>query len=164
MGMSRSRFRPNSKILDAAFIDTPAFSTNQKHRGARRAGITFEKRVGEFLNGLFGNQVVSNSWISYFDESNGDRICSPDHLIIDVKAGVVTVVECKLSHTANAWYQLNDVYAPVIKFLFPGFDVRLIEICKNYERSISYPQVPRIVCDLHKEFKGGDNVMVLRDL
>lgn len=161
---NKNRFKPNSVILDAAFIDRPAYTLNQKHRGARRAGLLFEEKVGWYLEKLFGNMVVAGSWIGYFDQQNGDRLCSPDYLIVDVRKGVVTIVECKLSHTQDAWLQINDVYMPVVKFLFPGFEVRGIEICKNFERSRHYPVVPRIVCNLENGFRGGDNVMALRDI
>lgn len=161
---NRSRFRPNSEIVSAEFVARPAFVEGQRYRGVRRAGITFERKVGGVLEKLFGYMVIPGAWIAYRDLLNGDRTCSPDYLIVDVIRGVITIVECKLTHTHHAWLQLNDVYYPVIEHLFPGFDVRGVEVCKNFERSIDYPVTPNIVTDLRGKFVGGDNVCVMWSL
>lgn len=156
-----SRFRPNTEILEAKLVPPPAFTRNQKMRGVRRAGITFEEKVGEVLERKFHGMVIHGAWVDYYDSRLGERSCSPDYLVVDVRSGIITVVECKLSHTHHAWQQLNDVYKPVIEFLFPGFEIRGIEVCKNFERSKYYPVTPKIVCDWDADFRGGDNVMVM---
>lgn len=161
---NKSRFRPNTEILEAEFVARPAFVKNQRHRGVKRAGITFEKKVGDVLENAFGLQVVHGAWIKYVDGVYGERCCSPDYLVIDVWKGLVTIVECKLSHTKDAWIQINDVYTPVVRKLFPNFEVRGIEVCKNFERSKPYPVTPNIVCGFDRNYRGGDNVLVLRSL
>ena len=139
----------------------PEFVKKQRPRGVRRAGITFERKVGEILERRFGGMVIPGAWIDYLDIALGRRSCQPDYLVVDVRAGKITIVECKLSHTHHAWQQLNDVYKPVIEFLFPGFKVRGIEICKNFSRSTYYPVTPNIVSDFSQDYSGGDNVMVI---
>lgn len=157
-----SRYRPVRGCEDAHFVKPPAFTLNKRPRGSKREGHRFERRVGEELDKLFDGKVVSNAWIAFDDVSFGERVCSPDHLIIDVVRGIVTVVECKLTHTKDAWKQINDVYMPVIKSMFPGFMVRGIEVCKNFEQGKDYPVDPVIITGWGKVFAGGDNVMVWR--
>lgn len=159
----KSRFRSNYAIKTAYFANRPAFVENQKYTGVRQAGICFERKVGKLLEKVFGIQVVHNPWIEYEDVVSGVRSCCPDYLIIDVMKGVVTVVECKLSHTPSAWYQLNEVYFPVIQALFPGWVIRGLEVCKNYVR-VNYPAEIQFVYDLLGPWDGGNNVMVVRNL
>jgi hypothetical protein len=157
---NRSRFRSASGCAEVWFAEPPAFTKGKKPRGSKRAGYTFERKVGELLYKKFGDKVWSNVWIGYEDVVFGERVCSPDHLIVDVEKGWITIVECKLSHTKDAWRQINDVYWHVVRSLFPGFKVRGIEVCKNFEMSAEYPVRPRIVCGWDEYFEGGDNVMV----
>lgn len=158
----KSRYRPVLEVTHAAFIPQPNFTKNQRLRGSKRAGKTFEQNVQKTLERVYGVRVVSNAWIGYTDLYHGDRVCSPDALIIDVPAGMVTIVECKLSHTSNAYLQLHDVYRNVIKKLFPGFSVRGIEVCKHFEMGVDYPVKPNVVSNWGEKFSGFGNVMVSR--
>lgn len=155
-----SRFRSARGCTEAWFAQPPAFTRKQRLRGSQRAGLTFEKKVGEMLSEKFGDRVIADCWIGYDDMVFGERICSPDYLVIDVVRGLITIVECKLTHTKDAWRQINDVYFPVVARLFPGFDIRGIEVCKNFEMSREYPVRPNIVTNWKQWFEGGDNVMV----
>lgn len=155
-----SRYRSADACVDARFAMPPAFTKGCKLRGSKRAGITYETRVGDALYEKFGDMVWGNIWIGYSDLVYGERVCSPDFVIVDVVKGIITIVECKLSHTADAWRQINDVYFPVVRNLFPGFEVRGIEVCKNFEMSRDYPVRPNIVTNWNQWFEGGDNVMV----
>lgn len=157
-----SRFRPAIACTKAWFTLPPAFTKGKRPRGSKRLGYNFERRVGEELEKLFPGKVVSNAWIGYDDFSFGERICSPDHMIIDVEKGEIIIVECKLTHTQDAWKQLNDVYYFVVAMLFPGFKIHGIEVCKNYEASKDYPVVPNIISRWSESIVGGDNVMVWR--
>lgn len=160
----KTRFRHVLGCDDVRFSVPPDFTKNKRPRGSRRAGLSFERGVGEVLEWEFGDMVLHSPWISYKDVRYGKRVCCPDFLVVDVIKGIVTVVECKLSHVKDAWVQINKVYKPVVEKLFPGFRVRGIEICKNFEVCKPYPAEPVIVMRLRQEFSGGDNVMVMRDV
>lgn len=155
------KYRKKTRILKAFFIQPPGIANTSKMRGSRRAGISFERKVGERLNSLFHEGAWGDVWIGY-ESSKKTSYCSPDFIVIDVILGLITVVECKLTHTDDAYYQLNNLYIPVVKKLFPGFEVRGVEVCKNFDRSTRYPVTPNIVSDFKGDWLGGSNVMVMR--
>lgn len=159
MRKSRRRFRKVHNCEEARFVRPPAYAVERKWRGSKRAGILFERKVGEKLDELYPNMVLHNCWVEYYDSIYGVRTCSPDHLIVDVEEGVVTIVECKLSHTRDAWEQINNVYKPVVEKLLPGFVVRGIEVCKHFTSGIPYPDIC-IVSDWDGVPHGCGNVMV----
>lgn len=155
------KYRQKVQIRKAFFMKPPGIANTSKMRGSRRAGLTHERKVGERLSALFGDGCWGDIWIGY-ESSKKTSYCSPDFIVIDVILGLITVVECKLTHTEDAYYQLNNLYIPVIKKLFPGFEVRGIEVCKNFERSTRYPVTPAIVNTFKGDWMGGANVMVMR--
>jgi hypothetical protein len=155
---SKKKYKVKRKVQHAWFDVPPPYSGTAHLRGDKRAGITFETTVGKELLDR-GFPIVSDTWIKYKIYS-GVKLCSPDHILIDVRKGIVTVIECKLSHTATAWFQLNHVYMPVLKKLFPGFTVRGVEICKNFSNTTRYPKEVKLVHDLNGDWTGGDNVLI----
>lgn len=158
----KSRFRKVRRCSHVRFISTPGFTKNKKSTGSQRIGELFERTVQRMLESMYPNKTLANPWFDYVDAAYGNRMCSPDILVIDILAGVITIVECKLTHTKDAYKQLAFVYAPVVKKAFPGFEVRGIEICKFMDAGTIYPVRPRIVTDFDTPFEGLGNVMVWR--
>lgn len=72
---------------------------------------------------------------------NDERWCQPDGLYIDLRAGIVTIVEIKLKHTDAAWFQLHELYAPVVGRCFGTalWNLRFCEIVRWYDPSIPFP-------------------------
>jgi len=67
-------------------------------------------------------------------------VCQPDALLL-FKSGAVLIVEVKLTHTANAWWQLRKLYEPVVKALTNhSHPVYVVEICKSGDPLISFPE------------------------
>lgn len=52
------------------------------------------------------------------------------------------VVEIKLSHCSEAWYQLFDLYIPVVQAIFPGWEMAGVQVCKWFDPSRPVPQAP----------------------
>lgn len=52
-------------------------------------------------------------------------------------------MEYKLRHCSEAWFQLFDLYIPVLRVLFPGWSFAGIEVCKWFDPATSVPQQPR---------------------
>jgi hypothetical protein len=88
-----------------------------------------------------GKKYIPSPWFKYFDEgSEKVRWCQPDGLYIDVRKGLIVLVEVKLKHTATAWWQLEKKYLPVVRKVF-GNDFRyaLVEVVKWYDPMIPFP-------------------------
>ena len=156
----KKRYEKQVICEEASFIPAIFSGDGKGKRGFQYNGILFERLVGRHLWSIFGEQVLSNVWFSYMDKYQGEGVCSTDHLIVDMVGGVVTIVECKLTHTPTAWKQLNNLYRPVVERAFPGFKVRGLEVCKNFERACEYPVKAILVHGWDDNFEGFDNVMV----
>lgn len=70
------------------------------------------------------------------------RWCQPDGLLILPYTGQVTIVECKLQHTVDAWWQLKWLYMPVIVKAFPHdlWNYGLCEVVKWYDPATTFPE------------------------
>lgn len=65
--------------------------------------------------------------------------------------GTLVVIEVKLSHTERAWWQLNRLYAPLLRQLvIPSVSLRCVEICRHYDPDAQFPSPSRLVDSLHR--------------
>lgn len=78
-------------------------------RGVKAKGITFEKRVGKVLRGLF-DDVRSGTWFEYHTQTRSG-VCCMDHFVL--LRDRIILVECKLSEKDTAWKQMA-LYAPLL--------------------------------------------------
>lgn len=90
----------------------------------------------EFLEPL---PLLPGPWIEFVD-SGKTRWCQPDALLVDPWDGRVIVVEVKYQHTERAWWQLRRLYGPLVKWLFPGHTVCLVELCRWYDPQTYFPE------------------------
>lgn len=141
----------NETFLNVEFCDAPQFNKKQRKRrqGSKYAGIKYEEKVNAKLRKLFGKQYVKSPWIRYQLENSKPRLCQPDGILIDSEAGIVTIVECKLSYTADAWYQINEVYAPVLKAFTElnskEYKVRGVQVFARAVPQLVYPEKPVMI-------------------
>jgi len=130
-------------------------------RGSKRQGQLFEERVNKELRKNLGRQYVKSPWLRYFLRNEKPRICQPDGIYIDAGNKIVTIVECKYTFCAQAWHQINKLYRPVIEAWHPEFKTRGVQVFKNYQPSIKYPESPRVIefADIgNPEWVGGNKV------
>lgn len=67
-------------------------------------------------------------WIR-FSDNFGSGWAQPD-LFLVVESSIV-LIECKLTQTPVAFLQMRELYAPLLRTLYPGKDVACIQACKN---------------------------------
>lgn len=89
-------------------------------RGARAAGIRYEKAVAKAIPG-----AKRGPWFEFFD-ANGHGYCQPD-IVVDGH-GRVLVVECKLTDIELAQAQLDYLYLPVLREVYRRPVVGLIVV------------------------------------
>lgn len=87
----------------------------KRGRGAKGAGITYEKKVGRILKRILPVEVVSERWWLYND-LDGRHLCQTDHYA--VYEDQVLVVECKLTESWIGHSQINNLYRPVLERFF----------------------------------------------
>jgi hypothetical protein len=81
----------------------------------QKKGIKHERQVAEYLTELYELSYFAGMWFAYGDGSSGTRYCQLDGLLADHKRRNLVVVECKLRHTPEAYWQTENLYLPVVR-------------------------------------------------
>lgn len=79
-------------------------------------------------------------WMEFVDRS-GRRWCQLDGLLINSLAPAACIYEVKYKHTADAWWQLTQLYLPVVRVALPA--IRLISLCEIvhwHDPQVDFPQ------------------------
>lgn len=131
-------FRPAVGVQWAELCSQPSFIRATKQTGVRADGLRYEKKVHSYLEGRFGKSFVKSPWLHFL--ANGkEEYCQPDGILL--LTGQTVIVECKLSHTALAWWQLKHLYLPVLeKLLGTSKPFKLLEICKWFDPHTKFPE------------------------
>lgn len=122
-------------------METPPFIVKQKVRGKRAEGRRYERKVQEHFLATIPEYVPS-PWIKY-QSTNRSRWqwCQPDGLIVDIKRGRIVVVEVKLKHTSDAWWQVRRLYTPVVSHLFGAeWQVEALEVVRWFDPFTAFPE------------------------
>jgi hypothetical protein len=85
---------------------------------------------------------VDSPWFTF--RSAGDnaiRWCQPDGLLFQPLDSLLTVIEIKLQHTSDAWWQTQQLYLPVIAQVFPPalWRYNICEIVKWFDPHTNFP-------------------------
>lgn len=136
----------------AGLMRRPPHFGGRKNRSsaAQRAGINYERRCqDEYLSQLYPDTYIPSPWVAFrLKREPLLRYCQPDGLIVDIPRLRVIITEIKLRHCREAYIQLTGIYEPVVRRLFAGWDVRLVEVCKWYDSGIPFPVQPVMLSDL----------------
>lgn len=146
------RFKPAGVVEWVEYSPTPPpFVREQKRRGRRAEGIRYEKRIHEEFGLRYGEIYIPSPWFRFREVGCAKiRWCQPDALIIDLNCGHITIVECKLQHTADAWWQLRWLYLPIIAKAFPGtlWTYGIVEVVKWYDPATAFPEKVKMRADV----------------
>ena len=146
------RFRPAGVVEWVQHSPTPPPVVRPKRSyGSRAAGIRYEARAHEFLSDRFGERYIASPWFKFGEVGVGKaRWCQPDGLLFNFEQGQITVVECKLQHTSDAWWQLKWLYLPVLARAFPGthWKFALVEMTKWYDPATAFPEKVKLRADI----------------
>jgi hypothetical protein len=134
-------------------IPPPQFKKrdNSKATPAQKRGIWYQKKILSELSREHGEDFIPSPWFRYgfrYNNTTHYNICQPDGILlklIDSKL-IITIIEVKLAHTADAYFQLFDLYLPVLQHYYcehtPFVEFRLLEIVKFYDaRKVSPARV-----------------------
>jgi hypothetical protein len=111
---------------------------------AQKAGLRYEDRIQEALSRRFTDLFQSNVRLFYRD-GRGPGGCIFDGLLMAGKS--VTIIEIKLQHMPEAWWQLRKKYEPVVRAwpVLEGRRVYLLEICRSLDASMPFPEPLNVV-------------------
>lgn len=133
-------FEPAGEVTYARIAPKPpAFANAPAPRGRLlRAGLRFEAQGCEALAESFPLQFAQGPWLQYRSAHRPAdlRWCEPDALLVDVQAGIITIIEFKWRHTTDAWWQTRRLYEPVLGKLLgtDKWQFRICEIVRWFEK------------------------------
>lgn len=136
-------FHPAGRVYTAAFAPSPPlFIASQRRRntGRRAAGVRYEVKGQAWLAAKYPDNYIAAPWLNFH---NGQpRVCQPDGLLVDAKRGRITIVEFKLRHTSDAWFQVRELYEPVVRAIFPwrGWQFPALEIVCWFDPHVPFPE------------------------
>jgi hypothetical protein len=83
---------------------------------------------------------MESPWIEFYDRS-GRRYCQLDGLMIDNRGKAALIYEVKYKHVSNAWWQLTQLYEPVVRVLFPELrPICLMEVVHWHDPAEHFPE------------------------
>lgn len=101
-------------------------------RGARAAGLNYERKVERYIESWRGEREVVKGLPFRFCDRDGWRFCIPDFLLMDFSRKLCCIVEVKLRHSGTAGLELERLYVPVLAKALKGWKIQALEICKWY--------------------------------
>lgn len=125
--------RPKS-ISHVRSVTQPQFAkTYGRQTGSRKRGLVYENQVvtkieRDLPKGWVG---VPGPWFLYLDKVARERYAQPDWLGICVELGRICIVEVKLTRNPRAWWQLNELYKPLVRQVFPHWEISLVEVASK---------------------------------
>jgi len=103
-------------------------------------GWLYERKVNFALIEKFGfTRYIPSQWFQFQFFGQKRQFCQTDGLLFTPKQRKVLIVEVKYKHTPGAYWQLEDKYVPVIRWLFRDWEVTTVEIVKWYDPSTQFP-------------------------
>lgn len=131
--------------------EQPGFAAKRgRCKGSRRQGLLYEERAHGHFRERYGSAYVPGPWFR-FQTSGTDAIrwCQPDALLFQPFLGRIVVLEYKLSHNPDSWWQLRNLYEPVLSRAFPPqlWQLVLCEVTKWYDPAISFPEKVSLAAD-----------------
>ena len=121
----------------------PAFAARRrKPRGRRGAGIRYERRALDYFLNRFEHRYIPSPWITFALKSNGGlNWAQPDALLVDIDAGLITLIEMKYQHTPEAYWQLMTKYLPLVQRIFGTkmWKYATVEVVKWYDCQVAFP-------------------------
>ena len=122
----------------------PNFLSSPKIRGIQRAGLIYENRIANYLQAIYGKDVIHGQWYA-FEDRRGLGWCQPDIIILPNRnRKYILVIECKLKATKKAWVQLNYLYRPIMERLYPQVDIRLVQVVKNLNKDLELQMLDKV--------------------
>lgn len=132
------RYVPKGEIRSAWRSPIAPFSSPRPRNFAKRQGLLYQRRIEAWARGLGLGDVEAGPWFAYLDDSSIRHYCQPDLLIHNGRK--LFVVETKFRWTTDAWWQLQKIYVPVLRLVFPNSSLYSVCVCKSFDPAIVAPE------------------------
>ena len=145
MPSSPRKFRPAGIVTYAKLLPgQPPFIKRQRAKGRYAVGTRYEDQVHEWMElqvlGRPGLEYHKGPWFEFHDQA-GRRWCQPDGILLDRAQDAAVIYEVKYQHTPDAWWQLRELYLPVVRKAMPKLRVvGLCEIVHWHDPGVKFPE------------------------
>jgi len=126
---------------------------------AQKIGLRYERKVLAELAQEYPVGLLPSQWFKW-EDSSGLHWCQCDAL--HVALDVLTVFEVKARFTSDAWYQLRQLYEPVVRRAYYMTPARCVVVCRSFDPWTAFPERYNIITALSQIETGVLNVLPWR--
>ena len=126
---------------------------------AAREGIRFERKVISGLLDVFGALRVLPGPLFHFVDQGQRGVAIPDALLFSPDFRRALVVEVKLRHRVDAFYQLTNFYLPIVRMALPCISWQGLEVCCFFDPAIKLPVPTHVVSGVDWNLGAGHSVL-----
>lgn len=150
--MKRNKTIPAGKVVEAKLAShAPSFIRPSKMSESRKAGLRYESKAQNHLKQIVDLAMKLNPklrslpapWLVFRSESDPMdfvRYCQPDHVLFDDEQMKLTIIEIKLQHCLEAYEQVRLLYEPVLRFMYPAYEIAAIELVLWHDPHVQFPE------------------------
>lgn len=132
---------------------------------AARRGLRFERKVVAWFTATYPTRFVAG--LPFTFQTNRKRgTAVPDGLLFSPDWRSCCIVEVKLTHCADAWWQMEAFYKPIVQEALRTFKVVCLEVCKSYDPWVKLPRPSELLSSVEDVFQAREDVccvMATRD-
>ena len=149
----KKRLRQPNSIYEARISSYVLPLSGKSKNSSVRLGVKYEKEVHEHFKEIFGSTYKSGIVCEYLETKYGRRrFCEMDGLLLDKESQRGVIVEVKLSHTSDAYFQTEKLYLPVARKIWPKVKFRSLEVCRSFDSAAPFPARTKVLFDLRNVF------------
>jgi len=159
-------FQAISGVQEAELVPLPPWEISPPETAAQRRGLAYERKAHAHFERKFSERYLASPWFHYTRTNtrglSRSNFCQPDGLLFDIPQGRIIILEMKLRHTPDAWWQLFYRYIPVVKAAYPGFELEVCEVTPFLDPAVRCPEPPVLCSNPWNPTPGAFNVHCFR--
>lgn len=144
---------PAGNVVEAKYASrAPLFKLPDNMTLARKQGVKYEAKAQDYIANCVAKvgepsphlKLIQSPWLvfrSEHDRPDYERYCQPDAIIIDEWQRKLTIVEVKLQHCIDAHFQIRQLYEPVLRKMYPGYEFAAVELVQWHDPHVAWPEV-----------------------
>jgi hypothetical protein len=119
------------------------YETRLSGTPSQRGGVRYERKVQQWLLKAIPGYAPSRQFT--FQDDLAHRCIIPDGYCLWSEK--VVLFEIKIQHMPEAWWQLDQLYKPVVQEWCGAPHVVLVEVTRTYDPAVPFPCEVRVLRD-----------------
>ena len=88
----------------------------------------------------FNYRYVPSPWFSFLVNHDKRCYCQPDAILLKPSGTEVTIIEIKLKHTTQSYFQIENLYRPVLDKFFKYSKIKTATVVRWYDPETEFPE------------------------